>query len=32
MADVEGPRVQAEEFLLDWQRRMIMEADGLVNN
>jgi phosphoglucomutase len=30
MADVEGPRVQAEEFLLDWQRRMIMEADGLV--
>jgi len=32
MADVEGRDVQAEEFLLDWQRRMIMEADGFVNN
>jgi phosphoglucomutase len=30
MADVEGPRVQAGEFLIDWQRRMIMEADGFV--
>jgi phosphoglucomutase len=32
MADVEGRNVQAEGFLLDWQRRMIMEADGLVTN
>jgi len=30
MADVEGSRVQAEEFLLDWQCRMIMEVDEFV--
>jgi phosphoglucomutase len=29
MADVEGSDVQAEGFLLDWQSRMIREADGL---
>ena len=29
MADVEGNDVQAEGFLLDWQSRMITEADGL---
>jgi phosphoglucomutase len=32
MADVEGADVQAEGFLLDWQSRMIREADGLVTN
>ena len=32
MADVEGGNVQAEEFLLDWQSRMIKEADRLAVN
>jgi len=28
MADVQGTDKNAERFLLDWQRKMIMEADG----
>jgi phosphoglucomutase len=28
MADVEGSDAEVERFLLDWQRNMIMEADG----
>jgi phosphoglucomutase len=32
MADVEGADVQAEGFLLDWQSRMIREADRLAED